>query len=134
MKRIKVVGATVAMLAAMTSMLAGCGRNDAYVASQNLSTAADNFEIERRIVFYNTYTDKYTLEITGLCSIGKGESIDNEITVTCKTGPNEYKKHFLAVGDSLTFFSEQIESAKADPYRYRVVFKPESIVPIVDVR
>ena len=31
--------------------------DDAEVASRNISKAADNFEIDRRIVFYNGITD-----------------------------------------------------------------------------
>ena len=42
--------------------LAGCD-NDASVASRNLSQAADNFEINRRIVFYNGITGEYMLEM-----------------------------------------------------------------------
>ena len=53
--------------------LSGC--NDADIASQNLSTAADNFQINRRIVFYNGITDTYILTIEGLCSIGSGNSV-----------------------------------------------------------
>ena len=47
--------------------LAGC--NDARVASRNLSIAAENFEIDRRIVFYNGITDTYMLTIEGRCDI-----------------------------------------------------------------
>jgi len=38
------------------------------VAGDNLSKAADNFEINRRIVFYNGFTGEYMLAIEGLCS------------------------------------------------------------------
>lgn len=40
---------------AVTSILAGCQR-EAQVASSNLSHAADNFQLDRRIVFYNGIT------------------------------------------------------------------------------
>ena len=52
----------------MLLFLAGCQR-DAQVASWNLSKAADNFEINRRVVFYNGITDSYMLTIEGRCSI-----------------------------------------------------------------
>lgn len=29
-------------------------------------------------------------------------------TVTCKTGPREYKKHFLGLSDNVTYFAEQL--------------------------
>ena len=38
-----------------TMAMVGCSR-DAQVASKNLSYAADNFELDRRIVFYNGIT------------------------------------------------------------------------------
>ncbi len=108
--------------------------NEADVASQNLSQAADNFGINRRIVFYNGITDKYMLEIEGLCSIGSGSSVPKEITVTCKTASNEYKKHFLGLSDNVTFFSEQLDAAKASTFHYKVTFNPSVIIPSVDVR
>jgi hypothetical protein len=128
MKRISII-----FVFGVLAVLAGCS-NDAQVASQNLSTAADNFQINRRIVFYNTRTDTYALKIEGLCSIDKGDSVDREITVTCKTGPSEYKKHFLGMSNDLTFFAEQIDSAPADPYHYLIIFKPTEIIPTIQLR
>src|SRR4051812_48326673 len=81
--------------------LAACS-NDAQVASYNLSQAADNFKIARRIVFYNGVTNDYMLEIRGLCS---QEQTDKKLAVTCKTCEGQYKKHFLALSDNVTYFS-----------------------------
>lgn len=110
--------------------LVGCSR-DAQIASHNLSEAADNFQIHRRIVFYNGITDKYMLEIEGKCAI-KVDSEKNKLDVTCKTGDGIYKKHFLGISDNVTYFVEQLESAGVDTYQYKVVFKPEVIIP--DIR
>lgn len=110
--------------------LAACS-NDAQVASRNLSQAADNFEITRRIIFYNGITNDYMLSIEGLCS---QEPKDKKLEVTCKTGPNQFKKHFLGLSDNVTYFSEQMEAAKASTYFYRVTFKPSTIIPAIDVR
>ena len=121
--------ATIAGTAvAAGALLAGCS-TDADVASQNLSKAADQFEIDRRIVFYNGITDKYMLEITGLCAI-KDE--DGQLEVTCKTGPDEFKKHFLGKSDNVTYFAEHLEGTSASTRQYRVIFKPEALVPNVD--
>lgn len=111
--------------------LAGC--SDADVASSNLSKAADNFEVQRRIVFYNGITGEYILTITGLCSLGNFDS-DGQLTVTCKTGPGEFKKHFLGLSDNVTFFAEQIEPAAVGTYQYVVNFKPSAIVPDFKLR
>lgn len=112
-------------------VLAACSR-DADVASQNLSYAADNFEINRRIVFYNGITGGYILTIEGLCAQKPEEG--KKLSVTCKTGPGVYKKHFLGLSDNVTYFSEQIDPAPAGTYRYRVVFKPAAIIPDLDVK
>jgi hypothetical protein len=112
--------------------LAACER-DADIASRNLSVAADMFEINRRIVFYNGITGDYILTVEGLCSLGNRDS-ERRLTVTCKTGANSYKKHFLGLSDNVTFFAEQMEPAGADVYHYRVIFKPAAIIPDVDFR
>lgn len=106
---------------------------DAQIASQNLSKAADMFEIQRRIVFYNGITDSYMLTIEGNCSIKK-DAQDVQLEVTCKTGPKDYKKHFLGISDNVTYFVEQINGADVSVYRYRVVFKPSAIIPDIEVR
>jgi hypothetical protein len=118
-------------LLTMIGLLSGC--NDADVASQNLSKAADQFEINRRVVFYNGITDGYILSIEGLCSLGN-DSTSSDINITCKVGPNAYKKHFLGRSDNVTYFIEQLESADVSTYHYRVVFKPQTILPDIDFR
>lgn len=111
--------------------LIGC-ESDADIASRNLSQAADQFEVTRRIVFYNGITGDYILVIEGLCSLGNYDDV-NELTVTCKTGANEYKKHFLGLSDNVTFFAEQLDPVSVSEYHYRVIFKPESILPDIDL-
>jgi hypothetical protein len=114
------------------TILAGCSA-DADVASRNLSKAADMFEINRRIVFYNGITGEYMLTIEGLCSLGNHDSAGT-LSVTCKTGPTNFKKHFLGLSDNVTYFVEQMEPAQASVFHYRVVFKPQVIVPDIDFR
>lgn len=117
----------IVVCTASFGILSGCS-NDADVASQNLSTAADNFQISRRIVFYNGITGDYVLSIEGLCSIGNNDK-EREVSITCKTGPNSYKKHFLGLSDNVTYFAEQIDGADVSTYHYVVTFKPSTIVP-----
>lgn len=107
-------------------LLASC--TDADVASQNLSTAADQFQINRRVVFYNGINGEYMLTIEGLCSLGNTDK-DRELTVTCKTGPGQYKKDFLGLSDNVTYFAEQLEPAPVGVYQYKVIFKPSVIIP-----
>lgn len=125
----KLIVTIVAMLLAAVS-LAACA-NDSETVSQNLSQDADNFKVHRRVVFFNGITDKYLLSIEGYCSI---TDEDNQLEVTCKTGEGTYKKHFLGLSDNVSYFVEQLEPIESDPYHYKVVFKPETIVPDVELR
>ena len=133
MKITKRVAALIGGASLLTAVFGITGCSDARVASSNLSKAADNFEINRRVVFYNGITGEYMLSIEGLCSLGSA-SETKAVTVTCKTGPSEYKKHFLGLSDNVTYFAEQVEPAKASQYQYRVVFKPLVIVPDIEIR
>ena len=109
----------------------GCSR-DAQVASKNLSYAADNFQLDRRIVFYNGITGDYILTIEGKCSF---EPVgERKVDVTCKTGEKEFKKHSLGISDNVTYFSEQLSSMGVSAYHYKVAFKPQSIISDIDLK
>lgn len=121
----------IALLLLATLILSACSEAD--TVDNNLGKSADAFEVERRIVFFNGITDKYLLTVEGLCSLGNNDS-ERAITVTCKVGPDEYKKHFLGLSDNVSFFVEQIDAANVDPFHYRVVFRPETIIPDIDLQ
>lgn len=124
-KKMKAVAALFAVGA-----LAAC-ENDARIASSNLSKAADMFEIDRRVIFYNGISGEYMLSLEGRCSI---EDQKHQLEVTCKTGPDAYKKHFLGLSDNVTYFAEQLAARAVSTYHYRVIFKPQSIIPDIDAR
>jgi hypothetical protein len=128
MKKRYIAGVLVAVSAAFG--LTACA-NDADVVSENLSKAADNFEVNRRIVMFNGITDQYLLSIEGPCSINDD---GNQLEVVCKTGPGAYKKHFLGLSDNVSYFVEQGEPIKTSANHYRVTFKPQSIIPDPDFR
>ena len=111
-------------------LMGGC-QSDAEVASHNISKAAGNFELNRRIVFYNGITGEYMLIIEGLYS---QNNYSGSVSITCKTGPEEYKRHFLGLSDNVTYHIEQVDSTSTDVYFYRVVFKPSTIIPNTDLR
>jgi hypothetical protein len=114
------------------ALLSGCD-NDARVASRNLSEAADNFQIARRVVFYNGITGEYILSVEGLCSIDN-DAAARKVAITCKTAPGVFKKHFLGLSDNVTYFAEQMDAASVSTARYKVTFKPSVIVPDVQLR
>lgn len=112
-------------------LLSGCV-SDADMASQNLSKAADMFEVDRRIVFFNGITDKYILVVEGKCSLGNFDAA-RELSVTCKIGKDKYVKHFLGLSDNVSFFSEQVDPVGVNVYNYRVIFKPASVIPEIEL-
>ena len=123
-----------AALALCALPLAGCNDDDAKVAGENLTKAADNFEVTRRVVMVNTLTDKYLLEIIGRCSFGPSTTTPKTVNVICKTGPNDYKKHSLVSGDNTAIVVEQMAGTDVSVNFYRVTFKPTVILPDIDVR
>jgi hypothetical protein len=126
-KQIKRIAVAIAAVVALLTMTSACS-SDADVASRNLSKDADNFKILRRIVFYNGITGEYILSIEGYCALGN-EDKANELSVTCKTGNDQYRKHFLGLSDNVTYFEEQIVDAGVSTSHYEVVFKPSAIIP-----
>ena len=124
-----ILSSVVSIMAVLT--LAGCSEAD--TVSANISKSADSFQVERRIVFFNGITDKYLLTIEGLCSLGNDDK-DGELSVTCKVGEGKYKKHFLGLSDNVSYLVEQTDAVNVDPYHYRIIFRPEAIVPDIDLQ
>ena len=118
------------LISAITLGLIGCDR-DADVASKNLSYEADNFQLDRRVIFYNGITGTYMLNIEGRCAI---KDQGRQLEVTCKIGSNKYKKHFLGLSDNVTYFVEQLVPKGVNVYHYKVAFKPQTILPDIDFK
>lgn len=121
---LQTVAATVATLVSLTACSA-CD-DDADVASENISKAADNFEVVRRIVVINTISDKYLMVIEGRCSI-KDEG--HQLEVTCKTGKNTFIKNFVGLAPHVTYLAEQLENVNVSVDYYRRSLKPEAVIP-----
>lgn len=120
---------TILLALAALLLVAGC-TSDADKVSKNLSTAAEQFEVQRRIVGVNGITDKPAFEVEGRCSI---EDLGRQLVVTCKHGPDDFKKHFVGLSDNTFYVAVQVEGLAASEYRTRIVIKPENIVPNFDV-
>lgn len=125
----------IAFLPVFVVVGTACMNNSkADVAASNLSKAAENFEVSRRIVFFNGITDKYLLTIEGRCSVQTTNSaLGGSLEVTCRTGPNDYKKHFLGLSNNVSYFVEQTEPVAVDVYHYRVIFRPDTIIPAIEI-
>lgn len=128
----------ITLIAALTLMvgLTACGPSDADVAAKNISKAAEQFEVFRRIVFINGITDKYLLEIDGYCSVETSDSaLGGALEVTCRDGNDSkatFKKLFLGLSDNVSYLVDQPSGIKVSTNHYRVIFKPEAIVPNFD--
>lgn len=120
----------IGFIFALTSLMCGC--NDALFVRVNLETAEQNFELSRRVVFYNGITGDYILTIEGRMSIIVDQ--DGDLVVTVKTEEGEYLKHYLGLSDNVTYFSEQLEASKSSKSRYRVIFKPSAIIPDLELK
>ncbi len=132
MKKInwKSLGYMVAVGALLGTGLSACTSN-ADQQAENLSTAAENFELQRHIVVINGITDKYILEAVGKCSVESAESAlgPNSLQVVCRIGPNEYEKHYAGLSDNTTYFVQQLEPVDSSNYHRRIIFKPETLIP-----
>lgn len=125
-------------LLALPIIGAACGSSDADVAAKNISKAAEQFEVARRIIFINGITDKYLFEIDGYCSVETTDSgLAGALEVTCKVGKDAkgnptFKKSFLGLADNVTYVVQQIDAINVSTTHYRVIFKPETIIPDFD--
>lgn len=115
------------------TLLTGC-QSKADKVSENISTAADNFQIERKIVFYNVRLNEYVATFEGRCSVGAGSTFAGELAITCKTGPNAYVKHFMGASRDLTWYAVQTQSANVSDYHTKIILKPGQIIPDIDVQ
>ncbi|CUB59254.1 hypothetical protein BN2127_JRS10_04846 [Bacillus subtilis] len=125
----KIIAGLISIMAIMG--IAGCS-TEADTVSQNLSKSADSFEVQRRVVFFNGITDKYLLSIEGLCALDASDG--KKITVTCKIGDGKYKKHYLGLSDNVSYFIEQTDAKYEDAYHYKVLFRPEEVIPDIKLQ
>ncbi|MCQ4150256.1 beta-sandwich lipoprotein [Rhodococcus qingshengii] len=122
----KIAIASAAVLIA--AGLASCS-SDADVASENISKASEQFEVSRRIVAINGITDKYLFTVEGKCSM---EYPDNRTEIICKLNDGSLVKHVVRQSDNVTLIMEQTDGTNVSTDHYRVIFKPEVIIPNVD--
>ena len=138
MKKISTIVMCLLAIPVLAFILTGCGQSDADVAAHNLSVAAEQFEVPRHIVGINGITDKYLFEVIGYCSVETTDSgLDGALSVTCKVvkdGKIGYKKIFLGLSDNVSFVVDQLEPVQVSTSRYRVIFKPSTLIPNINVQ
>ena len=126
MKKILVMLVTI-MLVCTCFMFTAC--TAAENVNHNLSQAADNFEVVRKITVYNARTDLIVMEMEGYMSLSNNTT--SELVVTCKTGANEYKKNYVYLNEYVIYVVEDITGTTTDPYHYKIKFY--GAVPDIDI-
>ena len=123
----KKIFALLLVLVCLVGCFTGCTK--AGNVNHNLSQAADNFEVVRKITVYNARTDMIIMEMEGLMSLSNNGA--NELVVTCRTGINEYKKNYVYLNNYVIYVVEDITGAVTDPYHYKIHFY--TALPDVDL-
>lgn len=126
MKFRKIIVAGLIALAALT----GC-MSEADTANDNLSKAAENFEVPRRITAINGITDEVLFTVEGFCSY---EVPDNgTFEAICKNPDGTVERTTLFLSNNVTFVSTQMGGVGVDLFKPRVIFRPETIIPDFDL-
>ena len=118
-----------AMFLVLLMCFSMCACTAAENVNYNLSQAADNFECLRKITVYNARTDLIVMEMEGAMSLSNNGS--NELVVTCKTGPGEYKKNYIYLNEYVIYVVEDITGTQTNPYHYKVHFY--TAMPDIDI-
>lgn len=131
-KRSKVLRAVVmvvfvAVVGLIAATLSGCRQSDR--VAYNISREADSFGVTRKLTVLNIRSDKVLMELTGTFSIANNSA--NELEVICKTGEDEYKKHFVYLNQWTVYTVEDISGADVSAYNYEIVFYPR-MLPIIE--
>lgn len=125
----KKIIAILMVIMVMAVCLVGC--TEAEKVNHNISKQAQYFECERRITVYNARTDTTIFVAEGYMDISNDSA--NELVVTFKTGPNEYKKNYIYLNDWTLYVVEDITGTHTDPYHYKMYFHTE-ILPDIEVK
>lgn len=123
----------LAIIPILALSLTACGdpfESSADTANKNLSKAAENFEVPRRIVGINGITDKILFSVEGFCSYETG---NGNFEAICKNPDGSISRTTLGLSDNVTFVSTQLDGANVDLFRPRIIFRPEAIVPNFDL-
>lgn len=130
------LGVAAALLLIFMSSFAGSCESQADTASHNLKTEAEQFKLVRKFTVINGITDKVIFDITGRCSY---ESSSRQLLLTClevdKPGDknDQLSQPVIGLSDNTIWTMTQLEPVHVSTFRTKVIFKPENILPDVDL-
>lgn len=122
--RIVSLGLLLLITACSCVNLLSCTEAD--MVGYNISVEADKFNTMRRITVINSRTDTIIYELEGVFSLKN--NISDELEVICRTGENEYKKHYIYLTDTILYVVEDLQGADVSSYQYKVTFYPQHLV------
>ncbi len=116
-------------------VLTACGGSNADKVDDNLKKEAEKFNMLRKLVVTNNITDEVQYTAEGRCSFERPDS--GRIDFICKEfageGPSAYRKYVFTVGDNVTVAVLQLKPLNVSEYRTKIIFRPESIIPDLDL-
>lgn len=131
MKINKRVLGTAAGVLALGTILAGCSSTtDADKVSENIAIEAEQFNVQRTIVAVNGITGQNLLYVEGRCSF---EVDGRRFDLTCKYGPDEYRKHTLVLGDQDSVYVAMEKAIDVSEYHTKIVIKPQNVIPEFEI-
>jgi hypothetical protein len=119
-----------AVIALASFGVGACGGSNADTVSENIAKEAEKFHVGRRIIVTNNITDKVEFEVVGRCSF---EEVGRRLDVVCKDAPRKYTKASIGLGDNNTWASVQLGEINVSEYRTKIIIRPTSIVPDLDL-
>ena len=122
----------ITALAVSALLLTGCVTTSAADrANENLSKAAENFEVPRRIVGINGITDNVLFSVEGFCSYEV--PADGTFEAICKNTDGTIQRTTLFLSDNVTFVSTQMGGVKVDLFKPRIILRPTTLIPDFDL-
>lgn len=109
-------------------IVTGCS-TDSEVVTENIKKDAEQFKILRRVIFMNNITGEYLFQAEGNCSVETNNAA-SRLELTCKLGEDKYKVHYFGLSDNTSYLVEQMDWKEENKYKYKIIFKPESIIPL----
>jgi hypothetical protein len=109
--------------------------SDAKTASDNLSKAADNFEVYRRVTFYNSIRGENIMVIEGWCSVDLTDP--NKQSVICKVGGSKDNpvvvRNGMSKSDNVFCSYVQLQATGVSADHYRVILDPKQVIPDIQM-
>lgn len=121
---------TLAAIVGSFALMGAACTSDADKVSENIAIEAEQFNVQRTIVATSGITGQNLLYVEGRCSF---ESSGKRVDLTCKYGPDEYRKHTLLFGDQDSIYVAMEEPIDVSEYHTKIIIKPQNIIPEFDI-